>query len=203
MLRILIEKGLELDLTATLKQAIQPFGERIKAAGLLEQVQEFIFDRLRARYEDSGIDVQVYQSVRAIHPVSPLDFDQRVQAVQSFVQLPEAQALAAANKRVSNLLGKSDNAQQVKIEPRFFDTPAEFSLYSALQQAEQATQSMREQHQYSQLLTRLASLQEPVDRFFDDVMVNAEHADIRNNRHALLAQLRSLFLVVADISVLD
>ena len=203
VLRILIEKKLELDLPAILQQAIAQFGERIKAAGLLEQVQEFIFDRLRARYEDEGVNVQVYQAVRAIHPVSPLDFDQRVQAVQNFIQLPEAQALAAANKRVSNLLGKSADAQQVKIEPRFFDTPAEFTLYSALQLAEQATQPLREQHQYSEVLSRLASLQEPVDKFFDDVMVNAEHADIRNNRHALLAQLRRLFLAVADISVLD
>lgn len=204
VLRILIEKGYELDLNATVAYAVELYGDKVKAQGLAEQVQEFIYDRLRARYEDEGVDISVYQAVRALSPSSPLDFDQRVKAVQAFRQLPEAAALAAANKRVTNLLGKSDaSAALAKIEARYFDNPAEFRLNSALQQAEQATQPLREAHDYTAVLERLASLKEPVDSFFDAVLVNVEEPDVRANRHALLAHLRALFLAVADISVLD
>src|SRR5690606_24421369 len=101
VLRILIEKGLDLDLVAAVNFAIGQYGDKVKAQGLAPQVLDFIFDRLRARYEDEGIDVTVYQAVRAVSPVSALDFDQRIQAVQAFRALPQAEALAAANKRVS------------------------------------------------------------------------------------------------------
>ena len=125
VLRILIEKQLELDLNAALQVAIQQYGERVKADGLIALVQDFIFDRLRARYEDEGIDVAVYQSVRAVSPVSPLDFDQRVQAVQAFRRLPEADTLAAANKRVSNILSKADGEVATAIDNALLQETAE------------------------------------------------------------------------------
>ncbi|MBH3426646.1 glycine--tRNA ligase subunit beta [Pseudomonas alkylphenolica] len=202
VLRILIEKQLDLNLNEAVEFAVTQFGGNVKAAGLADQVQEFIFDRLRARYEDEGIDVATYLSVRALKPGSALDFDQRVQAVQAFRQLPEAAALAAVNKRVSNLLSKAEGAVAATVEPKYFDNANEFSLYSAIQQADQAVQPMAAARQYSESLARLAALREPVDAFFEAVMVNAEDANVRANRYALLSRLRGLFLGVADISLL-
>lgn len=202
ILRILIEKKLDLDLIKTVQFAVTQFGAKVKSAGLAEQVLEFIFDRLRARYEDEGVDVSVYLSVRALQPGSALDFDQRVQAVQAFRTLPEAAALAAVNKRVSNLLSKAEGSIAPTVEPKYFDNANEFSLYSAIQQADQAVAPMSANRQYNEALTRLAALREPVDAFFEAVMVNAEDANVRANRYALLARLRNLFLGVADISLL-
>ncbi|MFI8482212.1 glycine--tRNA ligase subunit beta [Pseudomonas sp. NPDC078700] len=203
VLRILIEKQLELDVTDAVEFAIKQFGSKIKPAGLTAQVQEFIFDRLRARYEDQGVEVAVYQAVRAVNPVSPLDFDQRVQAVQAFRKLPEAEALAAANKRVSNLLSKADGNIAKSIAAHYFDTPSEFALNAAIQQAEQAVQPLAEARMYNEALAKLATLRAPVDSFFETVLVNAEDANVRANRYALLAKLRGLFLGVADISALS
>ena len=202
VLRILIEKQLDLDLTGAVTVAVEQFGAKVKAAGLADQVLEFIFDRLRARYEDEGIDVATYLSVRALKPGSALDFDQRVQAVQAFRKLPEADALAAVNKRVSNLLSKFEGTIASHVEPKYFDNANEFSLYSAIQQADQAVQPMAAARQYTESLARLAALREPVDAFFEAVMVNAEDANVRANRYALLSRLRGLFLGVADISLL-
>ena len=202
VLRILIEKQLDLDLVEAVNFAIGQFGMQVKSAGLADQVLEFIFDRLRARYEDEGVDVAAYLSVRAVQPGSALDFDQRVQAVQAFRTLPEAEALAAANKRVSNLLAKFEAKLPEAVEPRWFDNATEFSLYSAIQQAEQAVQPLAAARQYREALERLAHLRGPVDAFFEAVLVNAEDASVRANRYALLARLRGLFLGVADISAL-
>ncbi|MDB6141722.1 MAG: glycine--tRNA ligase subunit beta [Pseudomonas sp.] len=202
VLRILIEKKLDLDLVQTVTFAVAQFGAKIKATGLADQVLEFIFDRLRARYEDEGVDVATYLSVRALKPASALDFDQRVQAVEAFRKLPEASALAAVNKRVSNLLSKAQGGISPLVEPKYFDNANEFSLYSAIQQADQAVAPMAAARQYNEALARLAALREPVDAFFEAVMVNAEDASVRANRYALLARLRGLFLGVADISLL-
>ena len=203
ILRILIDKKLDLDLTEAVNFAVSAFGAKVKSAGLADQVLEFIFDRLRARYEDEGVDVATYLSVRALQPRSALDFDQRVQAVQAFRQLPEAEALAAVNKRVSNLLSKVEGKISTNVEAKFFDNASEFSLYSAIQKADEAVQPMAAARQYNEALTRLASLREPVDAFFEAVMINADDASVRANRYALLARLRSLFLGVADISLLS
>ncbi|MHA6491785.1 glycine--tRNA ligase subunit beta [Pseudomonas borbori] len=202
VLRILIEKQLDLDLADAIAFAIQQFDSKVKAEGLAPQVQDFIFDRLRARYEDEGVDIAVYQAVRAVSPTSPLDFDQRVQAVQAFRSLPEAAALAAANKRVSNLLGKAEGQVAASIEAHHFDSPSEFALNAAIQQADHAVQPLAQARQYNLALAQLASLREPVDAFFEAVMVNAEDPTVRANRYALLAKLRGLFLGVADISLL-
>lgn len=202
VLRILIEKDLDLDLSAAIAFAIELFGDKVKADGLAAQVQDFIFDRLRARYEDEGVDVAVYQAVRALNPGSPLDFDQRVQAVQVFRSLPDAAALAAANKRVSNLLGKFEGELPASVEAHYFDNPSEFALYAAIQQADHAVQPLAAERRYREALERLAGLREPVDAFFEAVLVNAEDASVRANRYALLARLRGLFFGVADISVL-
>jgi len=202
VLRILIDKQLELNLNEALQVAVQQYGERVKAEGLISQVQDFIFDRLRARYEDEGIDTAVYQSVRAVSPLSPLDFDQRVQAVQAFRRLPEAETLAAANKRVSNILSKAEGEVSSAIDSTLLQETAEQTLTSAVEAAEQAVAPLASERRYQQTLEHLAALREPVDAFFDQVLVNAEDPAVKANRYALLARLRGLFLGVADISLL-
>ncbi len=202
ILRILIEKRLDLNLREAVAFAIQRYGDKVKREGLAEQVLEFIFDRLRARYEDEGIEAPVYLAVRALNPDSALDFDQRVQAVQAFRRLPDAEALAAVNKRVSNLLGKAEGTVPASVEAHYFDNPSEFALYAAIQQADHAVQPMAAERRYGEALERLAKLREPVDAFFEAVLVNVEDANVRANRYALLARLRGLFLGVADISLL-
>lgn len=202
VLRILIDKKLDLDLTQAAVFAVGQFGTKVKQAGLAEQVLEFVFDRLRARYEDEGVDVSVYLSVRALQPGSALDFDQRVQAVQAFRKLPEADALAAVNKRVSNLLSKADNLGSAEVDPGLFADAKEFSLNSAIAKAENAVKPLLAERNYAEALARLATLREPVDAFFEAVMINAEDAGVRKNRYAMLARLRGLFINIADISVL-
>ena len=202
VLRILIEKKLELDLHAALETAISQYGSAVKSQGLVDQVQDFIFDRLRARYEDEGIDVAVYQSVRAVHPDSPLDFDQRVQAVQAFRRLPEAEALAAANKRVANILAKAEGELPGTVDQQLLSEAAEQALATAVAAAEEAVKPLAQQRQYTAALNSLAALREPVDAFFDQVLVNADDARVKANRYALLARLRGLFLGVADISLI-
>ena len=202
VLRILIEKQLELDLNAALQAAVEQYGSRVKAEGLVALVQDFIFDRLRARYEDEGIDVAVYQSVRAVSPTSPLDFDQRVQAVQAFRRLPEAETLAAANKRVSNILSKAEGMVSKQINAALLQETAEQALASAVEAAERSVAPLAAQRQYSATLEQLAALRAPVDAFFEQVLVNADDDAVKANRYALLARLRGLFLGVADISLL-
>ena len=218
VLRILIEKQLDLDLADAIAFAIAQFADKVSDLNnattekngvikkedipLKELVFDFIYDRLRARYEDEGVEVAVYQAVRAVSPTSPLDFDQRVQAVQAFRALPQAAALAAANKRVSNLLSKAEGQVAASVEAHHFDNPSEFALNAAIQQAEHAVHPLAAARQYNLALSQLANLREPVDAFFEAVLVNAEDPAVRANRYALLAKLRGLFLGVADISVL-
>ncbi|KFX70887.1 glycine-tRNA synthetase subunit beta [Pseudomonas taeanensis MS-3] len=222
VLRILIDKQLDLDVVETIQYAIGLYGPGLEqewntivasklqkqvganptASGLAEQVQDFIFDRLRARYEDEGVDVSVYQAVRALSPAAPLDFDQRVQAVQAFRARSEADALAAANKRVSNLLSKFDGDVPSHVDSTLLHEPAEQMLAQAVADAELAVMPMAAARCYREALEHLASLREPVDAFFEAVLVNAEDTAVRANRYALLAKLRGLFLGVADISVL-
>ncbi len=202
VLRILIEKQLDLDLVEAVAFAIGLYGDKVKAEGLAQQVLDFIFDRLRARYEDEGVDVAVYQAVRALSPAAPLDFDQRVQAVQAFRQLPEAAALAAANKRVSNILAKVEGELPATLNSSLLEAGAEQALAQAVAAAAQAVAPMAAARCYREALAQLASLREPVDAFFEAVLVNADDAAVRANRLALLNQLRGLFLGVADISLL-
>lgn len=202
VLRILIEKQLDLDLVDAIGVAVTQYGDKVKAEGLSEQVQDFVFDRLRARYEDEGVNVAVYQAVRALKPTAPLDFDQRVQAVQAFRQLPEAEALAAANKRVSNILAKAEGEVPAAVNASLFIETAEKALGSAVASAEAQVAPLAAARDYRAALAQLAALRAPVDAFFEEVLVNADDNAVKANRYALLAKLRGLFLGVADISLL-
>ena len=204
ILRILLEKNLELDLADAVNEAIKLYGSRVDTTELSRQVLEFIFDRLRARYEDEHINITTYQAVRALQPTSPLDFDQRVQAVEYFRKLPEATALSFANKRVQSILEKV-TIQEIadKINPSLLQEDAEKALANAVEQLEKTVPKLCAARNYTEALNHLASLQAILDAFFEQVFVNVDEASIRTNRYALLAQTRQLFLGIADISLLD
>lgn len=204
ILRILIEKRLELNLSELVDKAIALYGERVENKALNTQVLDFIFDRLRARYEDEGINITTYQAVRALKPVSPLDFDQRVQAVELFRGLPEAAPLSFANKRVQSILEKA-TAQDIasSVDISLLQEKEEIALAEAVKQLESKVSQLSKQRHYQEALNELSTLQVLLDAFFDKVFVNAEDLRVRANRYALLAQIRQLFLGIADISLLD
>ena len=166
-------------------------------------VVDFLLGRFRTWYQEQGIAVDAIQAVLARRPTNPVDFDQRVKAVTVFRQLPPAEALAAANKRVSNILAKVEQELPTDVDASLLQEEQEIALAQAIQQAHTATKEALAQGDYTQALTALAGLQEPVDAFFDHVLVNADDEAVRRNRLALLQNLRELFLQIADISVLN
>lgn len=203
LLRILIEKQLDLDLRAFIDTAASNFPAALDAASIGDPLFNFMMDRLRAWYLDAGYDVHVFEAVLARQPRRPLDFDQRMRAVRAFRALPEADSLAAANKRIRNILRKSDTAIPASYDATLLQEPAEKALAVALQDLDRQTRPLFEQRDYTNALCQLAALQAPVDTFFDDVMVMADDVALRDNRLALLQSLSELFLQVADISLLQ
>ncbi|WP_348731681.1 glycine--tRNA ligase subunit beta [Rheinheimera texasensis] len=199
-LRIMVEKQLPLDLLDVIGFAQTTFGDKLSNAQVADEVLDFMLGRFRAWYEGEGYGVDVIQAVLARRPTNPADFDRRVKAVAEFRKLDAALALAAANKRVANILAKVTEAIPATVDAALLTEAAEKALYTAIV-AEQAYQQSLSS--YSEGLAHLAQLRDVVDQFFDQVMVNADDAKVRLNRQALLAQLRALFLQVADIAVLQ
>jgi len=203
VLRIIIEKDLNLDLAECLQQAISGHGELPAADGLVDTVLGYMLERFRAWYEEDGIKAEVFMAVSAKNLSQPLDINQRVLAVNAFTQLPEAGALAAANKRVSNILAKLDDQSAIgSVDKTVLADEAEKVLAEKVAAKFDAVAPLFAERQYKEALAALADLREPVDNFFDSVMVMADDEALRNNRLALLKQLRELFLEVADISLL-
>ncbi|MCG3859311.1 glycine--tRNA ligase subunit beta [Psychrobacter sp. Ps2] len=208
ILRILIEKQLPINLVALVEQAIKGYsdaeGSKIAKMGdTFTQVMAFLNSRYRAMYTEQGVSVDTIQAVQAINPHMPLDFDQRIRAVQAFSELSQASMLADSNKRVANILAKSEVSVADTVDEALLSESAEQNLYANVQQAQTVVQPLLEQADYTQVLQTLASLDEPLTQFFDQVMVNSEDAALKNNRLALLKQVRALFLTVADISELQ
>lgn len=203
ILRIIIEKQLPLDLVLCVEFAIKPFLNLPKSQGTKEAVIDFIFERLRALYSDKGVSTDVFLAVDAVRPGSPLLFDARIKAVSHFVSLPAALALAAANKRVGNILQKSEAGALGAVNAALMQEVPEQALYKALLEVVASVEPLLASHRYTEALAAMAALQSPVDLFFDKVMVNVEDIGLRNNRLALLHLLRQLFLKVADISLLQ
>lgn len=207
ILRILIEKQLPINLIALVEQAIKKYNENdTKIANMgdtFTQVMTFLNSRYRAMYTEQGVSVDTIQAVQAINPHMPLDFDQRIRAVQAFRALSQASMLADSNKRVANILAKSESVVAENVDETLLIEPAEQALYSNVHQAQSAVQPLLAQANYTQALQTLASLDEPLTQFFDGVMVNSDDAALKNNRLALLKQVRALFLTVADISELQ
>jgi glycyl-tRNA synthetase beta chain len=203
VLRILIERELDLDLHQLIATAAGGFPQDLKAADVTDTLFDFMMERLRAYYLDSGYDTDTFESVLARRPRKPQDFDQRMRAVKTFRNLPESASLAAANKRIRNILRKAGTEIHENHDSSLLTEPAEQALAGAITKLEATVNPMFEQRDYTDALCRLAALQEPVDRFFDDVMVMAEDEKLRDNRLALLNALSGLFLRVADISRLQ
>ncbi len=202
VLRLMVEKELDLDLSELLDLAIQQHKPLPKAEGLKQQVLNYVLDRFRAGYEDDNIAVEVFMAVMAKQLSNPLDINRRVQAVHQFSQLPQAQALAAANKRVSNILAKQDGTASSNIDTTLLQETDEKALAENLLAKSEQVAPLFASHSYAEALQALAELQQSVDAFFDNIMVMTDDEAVRNNRIALLNQLRGLFLEVADISLL-
>ncbi len=203
VLRLLVEKRLDLDLAQLLRRAAAGHGDHIgDATAAVDTALDYMLERFRAWYEDASVPVEVFQAVSAKRLSAPLDIDNRVHAVDRFRQLAEAQALAAANKRVSNILAKQTDTAALQLDPALLREAAEKTLAAAVADKAAGVAPLFAGARYTEALESLAELREPVDRFFDEVMVMAEDPALRANRLALLHQLRQLFLEVADISLL-
>lgn len=166
------------------------------------QVVDFVLTRFRTWYQEQGVDLDVIQSVSSRRPTRPADFAARIKAVQAFKQLEAAESLAAANKRVANILAKSDALEDATLDHALLQLAEEKALTTKLEALKAQIAPALECKDYTSILSTLAALREPVDAFFDNVMVNAEDPKVKANRLALLADLRALFLLTADISLL-
>ncbi len=201
-LRIMVEHRLDLDLLDLLTAAADQHANLPARAGLEQQVLAFMLERFRAGYADQGVPAEVFLAVKAVNPTKPLEFDQRVQAVNHFRTLAQAEALSAANKRVANILAKQGDPGSQAPSESLFQEAAEKRLHSELNSLNASIDSLLDMGDFKSILEQLASLQPAIDAFFDDVMVMADDATIRDNRIRLLNQLRQRFLLVADISLL-
>ncbi|SKC34125.1 Glycine--tRNA ligase beta subunit [Photobacterium piscicola] len=203
VLRIIVENGYDLDLVDLVAKAHSLFGDKLTNANVDSDVIEFMLGRFRAWYQDAGFSIDVIQAVLAMHPTQPSDFDKRVKAVSHFRDLDAAESLAAANKRVGNILAKFDGELPATINNSLLVETAEKELAQKVETVVATLAPVFAAGDYQQALTELASLREPVDAFFDNVMVMADDEQLKVNRLALLNLLRNQFLQVADISLLQ
>ena len=206
IVRLLIECDLDLDLLSLIAAAIaaQPPGKGSKDS-LPDELYTFITERLRRYFldRDSDLAAETFDAVLSRRPTSLVDFDRRLQAVQAFIKLEPAASLAAANKRIANILRQAESDASIKVAEKLLSDPAEIVLWAELQGARSSVQPLLDAGDYAAALSALAELRDSVDTFFDDVMVMADDMGVRNNRLALLGELRTLFLRVADISRLS
>lgn len=200
VIRMLVEKNLPLELHALLQSAVPAFGDKITDA--TAQLEDFFFDRLSVSLREQGYTAQEVEAVLALRPQRLSDVQKRLEAVRAFAALPEAQALAAANKRVSNILKKAEGDIQAQVNEALLVEPAEKDLYAALQTVAPKAQQQFESGDYTASLQTLAALRTPVDAFFEHVMVNAEDAALKVNRLGLLATLHGAMNRVADLAKL-
>ncbi|NVJ51780.1 MAG: glycine--tRNA ligase subunit beta [Gammaproteobacteria bacterium] len=204
LIRILVEKGINLSLEPLLEQAKANYQDNAFTDETTASVLEFIAGRLQAWYLDKGYSAQVIHSVLVLNIDNPFDIHQRLAAVSDFNELPASESLAAANKRVSNILSKAeDNYATHKIDSALFEAQEEKVLFEQLSSMNDRVQSHVQGGDYAAALKLLATLKEPIDAFFDKVMVNADNNAVRLNRLQLLHSLRALFLSIADVSLLQ
>ncbi|MED6323041.1 MAG: glycine--tRNA ligase subunit beta [Pseudomonadota bacterium] len=204
VLRIVTELSLPLDLETLVSKAIDVYGDKLTNAETQSQVVDFVLGRFTALLQDQAIAIDVIQAVAARRPTKPADYLARVHAVDKFRALEEAEALAAANKRVANILAKQnvEVSDTVNIDESLLAEEAEKALYVELKAAQKEVDIAVPSQDYTRILTALATLRNVIDNFFDNVMVMADDEAVKNNRLALLSLLRQLFLSTADISIL-
>jgi glycyl-tRNA synthetase beta chain len=198
VLRIIIECGLELDLSELVTTANGQFN-RQQEQGELLAVLNFFMERLRAYYVEQGVRKDVFDAVLAREVTNPSEFNRRIRGMQAFMQLPDAANLAAANKRISNILRQAGTSGK-QLDTALFETSSEISLHAAMETLSKEVAPFLKAGDYAGVLTRLAALRAPVDAFFDKVMVMADDMVQRNNRLALLGRLQEMFLQIADLS---
>ena len=202
VIRMLMAADVELDLVDLAQQAVASYPSGVLNDNAAAAVTEYTLERLRAWYEDQSIGVDVLRAVTATGLTAPAEIDRRVQALHRFADEEAAGALAAANKRVANILAKSDSDASGEVDTALFAEAEESALWSALLDVQAALPALLSDKDYAGALATLAQLREPVDAFFDKVMVNAEDPAQRQNRHRLLAALRQAFAGIADIAQL-
>ena len=200
VLRNLKEHALPLNLRSLLEFCAETLGTRVVSGQVVDDVYDFMLERLKGLYQEEGVSVNVFEAVAAVEPNTIADFDRRIRAVLTFEKLPEAEALAAANKRIGNILRKSGESPSDQVSVALFAGEEEKTLHQHIIAKAEQIAPLLEAFKYEETLIALADLRDPVDRFFDNVMVMAEDAGIRRNRLALLNRLNLLFLGVADIS---
>lgn len=206
ILRICIEQSLPLDLIWLIESAAKGVQNKFDQAIDTKTILEFVYARLKAMYLELGYDTPVILSVLTRQPRIALDFAKRVEAVKQFSAHPAAEALSAANKRVANILRKSQEESinlTAQVNTSLFETDAEKQLHDQVSQLQSRVEELALQGQYTEAFTELAALKDVIDNFFDNVMVNAEDLQIRTNRLTLLSNLRNLFLFIADVSLLS
>lgn len=203
VLRILIENGLDLDLFELIELAAKQHNQKIISSDDASKVLDFMLDRLHAYYLDKGIRPDVLDAVISTKPTKPLDINNRLLAIDTFRKGAEAESLAAANKRIGNILKKVKGNLPSKTDKKLLQEDAEKNLYDVLTTLDDKVQSLIDDTKYQEALTELSTLREPVDAFFDNVMVMADNEALKNNRIALLNKLHNLFLQIADISKLQ
>ncbi|MCN6597672.1 glycine--tRNA ligase subunit beta, partial [Escherichia coli] len=203
VLRIIVEKNLNLDLQTLTEEAVRLYGDKLTNANVVDDVIDFMLGRFRAWYQDEGYTVDTIQAVLARRPTRPADFDARMKAVSHFRTLEAAAALAAANKRVSNILAKSDEVLSDRVNASTLKEPEEIKLAMQVVVLRDKLEPYFAEGRYQDALVELAELREPVDAFFDKVMVMVDDKELRINRLTMLEKLRELFLRVADISLLQ
>ena len=194
ILRTIIERELNLDLLSLIDHAAEQLADKVDAATVKDEVFEFMLERLRAYYLDRDVPIDVFDAVSALKPSRPLDFDKRIKAVTTFRALPEAESLAAANKRVGNILKKTEISENIVINAGLFEVQEEETLYNQLEELKSKTDPLFDDGDYETALCKLSGLREPVDNFFDHVMVMVEDESLRNNRIALLDKMNALFM---------
>lgn len=203
VLRIIVEKNLNLDLQTLTEEAVRLYGDKLTNAKVVDDVIDFMLGRFRAWYQDEGYSVDTIQAVLARRPTRPADFDARMKAVSHFRTLEAASALAAANKRVSNILAKSDETLNDRVNAATLKEPEEISLAMQVVVLRDKLEPYFAEGRYQEALVELAELRDVIDAFFEKVMVNVEDKELRINRLSMLEKLRELFLRVADISLLQ
>ena len=203
LIRIIIEKQLNLDLAELIAQSINDYADKLTNNETASQVLEFVLGRYKAHYQELNVSVDVIQAVLANAPSAPLDFDKRVAAVSHFKQLEAAQTLAAANKRVGNILAKFEGQLNDSFDLSLASEEQENALATEFARVEESLEPLMVGKDYQQALTELATLKQPIDDFFENVMVMADDEAIKVNRLTMLNNIRNSFLAIADISVLQ
>ena len=203
ILQIILQNDLTLNIDEWISRATAQHAAVKDPEATTARVVDYLFDRFAAVYQDQGLPVEVFTAVKANTISSPLDFNARVQAVAAFIKTSESESLASANKRVSNILEKSDGTvNAADFNATLLVEAAEKDLAAAINEKEAQVKPLFAQGNYRDGLLKLTELKDSVDAFFDGVMVNADDPTLKSNRLALLSRLRALFLQVADISVL-